>query len=448
MKPTFLSGLLLDFWTDLSDLSNPALLWQIFTLLLCLAAGSAIAKVLRRRLGKQDMHSGVVRLGVESFSRVLSPLLGLVLLEMAKPVLAKWHHINVLRLFIPLLFSFVIIRLAFYILRRIFARGGQAGGFLLLIEKVFSAMVWIGVALYITGLWPDLLQFLDDTVVPIGAHKISFLVILQACVSVAATLILALWVGAMLEERLMKVETMHSSLRAVVARMGRAVLILVALLVSLSLVGIDLTVLSVFGGALGVGLGFGLQKIASSYVSGFVILLERSLAIGDMVAVDKYYGIVTQINTRYTILLGLDGVESVVPNDMLMSNPVQNYSLTDSTLRLSTTVTVGYQTDLESILRLLEEATAGVARVSKLPVPQGLLLKFGANGLDLEIGFWIADPQNGRSGVLSDVNRAIWQVLQQQKVELPSPQRDIRIMNPGDLIKNPDCTVQGAVKPA
>jgi small-conductance mechanosensitive channel len=233
-----------------------------------------------------------------------------------------------------------------------------------------------------------------------------------------------------------------------VARMLRVVLILVALLVGLSLMGIDLTVLSVFGGALGVGLGLGLQKIASSYISGFVILLERSLAIGDMVAVDKYYGMVTQINTRYTVLQGLDGIESVVPNDMLMSNPVQNYSLTDSTLRLSTTVTVGYQTDLESILRLLEEAAAGVERVSKLPAPQGLLLKFGANGLDLEIGFWIADPQKGRSGVLSDVNRAIWQVLQQHKIELPSPQRDIRIMNPGDLVKNADCGTKSGALPA
>jgi small-conductance mechanosensitive channel len=419
MKSTLLSGLLLDFWSDLSDLSDPGLLWQIFTLLLCIAAGSAITRALRWRLSKQDMHPDVVRLGVEGFPRVLSPLLGLVLLEMVKPVLAKWHHINVLRVFIPLLASFVVIRLAFYILRRIFARSGQASAFQLLVEKVFSAVVWIGVALYITGLWPDVLQFLDDTFIPLGSHKISLSVILQACISVAVTLIFALWIGAMVEDRLMKVETMHSSLRTVLVRMVRAMLILVALLVSLSLVGIDLTVLSVFGGALGVGLGLGLQKLASSYVSGFVILLERSLAIGDMVAVDKYYGMVTHINSRYTVLLGLDGIESVVPNDMLMSNPVQNYSLTDSTLRLTTTVTVGYQTDLELILRLLEEATASVPRVSKLRSPQGFLLKFGINGLDLEIGFWIDDPQNGRSGVLSDVNRAIWKVLQQNKVELP-----------------------------
>ncbi|HXA46635.1 MAG TPA: mechanosensitive ion channel domain-containing protein, partial [Burkholderiaceae bacterium] len=183
-------------------------------------------------------------------------------------------------------------------------------------------------------------------------------------------------------------------------------------------------------------------------VSGFVILLERSLAIGDMVTVDKYYGIVTHINTRFTVLQGLDGVESVIPNDVLISNAIQNYSLTDSALRLATTVTVGYDTDLAALLPLLEEATASIARVSKAPAPQGLLLKFGINGLDLEIGFWIADPQNGRSGVLSDVNRAIWKVLQEQKINLPSPQRDIRIMNPEELIKNSVAAPKDAVKPA
>lgn len=447
MKPTILSGLLLDFWSDLNDLGDPGLLWQVLTIVVCVAAGIALARVLRRLIDKNNTHSGVVRLGVASFSRVLSPLLGLILIELAKPILAKWHHINVLRVFIPLLASFVIIRAAFYILRRIFARDGRAGTFLLLIEKALSVAVWIGVALYITGLWPDLLQFLDDTVIPAGAHKISLLVILQASVSVAATLIIALWIGAMLEDRLMKIETMHSSMRAVMARMARAVLILLAVLISLSLVGIDLTVLSVFGGALGVGLGLGLQKIASSYVSGFVILLERSLAIGDMVTVDKYYGVVTHINTRYTVLKGLDGIESVVPNDVLISNTIQNYSLTDSAVCLTTAITVSNQADVETILHLLEAAAASVPRVSQKPAPTGNLIRFGANGLDLEINFWITDPQNGRSGAISDVNRAIWKVLQEQNIELPSPQRDIKILNLQELGINPNAVEKGSVKP-
>ena len=270
--------------------------------------------------------------------------------------------------------------------------------------------------------------------IPIGRYKTSLLTILQAAASVGVTLILALWAGAMLEERLMRLDTMHSSLRAVMARMGRAGLILIAVLVSLSLVGIDLTVLSVFGGALGVGLGLGLQKIVSSYVSGFVILLERSLAIGDMVTVDKYYGKVTKINARYTILRSLDGVEAVIPNEMLVASPVQNYSLTDRLLRLSTHITVGYESDLDSVLHILEKAIASIGRIAKEPAPQALLLKFGSDGLELEIGFWIADPENGRLNLLSEVNRTIWRVLQTHQITVPYPQRELRLID--DRVKS------------
>ncbi len=438
MKPDALTNLLSDFWSDVNDFSNPGLLWQVLALVICLAAGSAIARLLRAAFVKQQAGQegkGVVRLGMDSFSRVLSPLLGLFLIELVRPTLARYHHVHVLQLFTPLIASFVIMRAAFYIIRRIVLRNGNNGNSLLLIEKIVSIAVWIGVALYISGWWPDILQFLDQNELPIGAHHISLLVILQGTLSVAVTLVAALWLGAVIQDHLLKIDTMHSSLRVVLARTVNSVLVLVAVLVSLSLVGIDLTVLSVFGGALGVGLGFGLQKIASSYVSGFVVLLERSLSIGDIVSFDKYYGIVTHINTRYTVLQGLDGIETVVPNDVLIAGPIQNMSLTDSTLRLATTVTVGYGTDLDTIMKLMEEAAGTVPRVLQLPAPQVVLSKFGTNGFDLELGFWINDPQNGRSGVTSDVNRAIWRVLKDNSVELPSPQRDIRLINAEDLAK-------------
>lgn len=426
MNQNLLSSLLSDFWSDLSD---PGLLWQLSTLAACLVAGWALARIVRDRLEAREMQMRVMRLGVQSFTRVLSPLLALALIATAKPILAQWHyHVNLLRVAIPLVGSFALIRLAFYVLRRVFARGGRAGTFLLTFEKVFATLVWCGVALYITGMWPELVDYLEQTVLPVGRNKISLLAIVQAATSVLVTLIIALWAGASLEERLMRMNSMHSSLRVVLARMGRAVFILVAVLLSLSLVGIDLTVLSVFGGALGVGLGLGLQKIVSSYVSGFVILLERSLTIGDIVKVSDYSGQVTQINTRYTILRGMDGIETVVPNEMLLSSTVQNYSLTDRRLRLSTRLTVGYRTDMDMVLRLLEEGASGIERVLAEPAPQAFLVKFEADGFELELGFWIADPENGRMSVLSDVNRAIWKLLQQYQIEVPYPQREVRII--------------------
>ena len=430
MKPDFLSGLLLDLW---ADLQQPAVFWQVATIVACLLAGWLLARLLRAAVSRKHAEGSILHLGIDSFSRVLSPLLGLGLMLAARPLLARYHHVNLLRVAVPLVAAFLLIRLSFYLLRRVFASGGRVGATLMVFEKLIALIVWIGFALYITGLWPQLVDLLDSTELPFGHHKVSLLTMLQGAASVIITLVVALWAGALMEQRLMQLDAVHSSIRAVLARMARALLIVVAILVSLSLVGIDLTVLSVFGGALGVGLGLGLQKIVGSYVSGFVILLERSMTIGDMVTVDKYYGQVTRINTRYTILRGLDGIESVIPNDLFISGPVQNYSLTDRALRLATHVAVAYETDVEAVLPLLEQAAASVERVSKTIPPSAFLQKFGADGLELEVGFWIADPENGRANVVSEVNRAIWRILKSNRIKVPYNQREIRILQ-NDLL--------------
>jgi len=423
-------NLLFNLLSDLRrGLDNPGLLWQVIALVACLALGWGGARVLRDRLTTHDMQLRVMKFGLESFSKVLWPLLALLFIVLAKLILARWYQINLLRLAIPLVGSFALIRFAFYVLRRIFVRGGQAAGFLLMFERGFALVIWCGVAIYVIGLWPGVEQFLDGTVIPIGRHKVSLLVIAQAVISVVFTLFIALWAGALLEERLMSLDAMHSSLRAVVVRLGRAVFIFLAVLISFSLVGIDLTVLSVFGGALGVGIGLGLQKLVSSYVSGFVILLERSLKIGDVIAVDRFVGQVTQINTRYTVIRGADGIETVVPNDMLVSGPVQNHSLTDRMLRLSTRIAVSYKTDIDFVLPLLKETAASVERVSQEPEPLAALARFDADGFELEVHFWIEDPENGRVNVLSDVNRAIWKTLQKYHIEVPFPQREVRLLD-------------------
>ena len=430
MPLNFFSSLLVDLW---SDLQQPAVIWQIAVIAACLAAGWLLARLLRPGILQRESKRHILDIGIASFSRVLTPLLSLLFLLIARPLLAHHQHVNLLRVTIPLVLAFLLIRLSLYILRQAFARGGAVGHTLLTFEKLIAGLIWIGFALHITGLGQELFQLLGDTEISFGHRQFSLLAILQGLASVAVTLLLALWLGAALEARLMGLESMHSSLRVVIARMARALLILVAVLVSLSLVGIDLTVLSVFGGALGVGLGLGLQKIVGSYVSGFVILLERSMTIGDMVTVDKYYGQVTRINTRYTVLRGLDGIESVIPNDLFISGPVQNYSLTDHSLRLAAHVAVAYGTDIERLIPLLEAAAASVERVSEATPPNALLLRFGVDGLELEVGFWIADPETGRLNVLSEVNRAIWRMLQAEDINVPFSQREIRILNPSAL---------------
>ena len=411
-----------------TDLGQPSFVWQSVGLIFSFLLAWAVSHHVKKYFATVDHRSGVLKIGVESFSRVLLPLLSLVFILIVRMVLARWQHTSLLSVFIPIIGSFALIRFGFYVFRRIFVKDGTIGTGLWIFEKLFAALVWIGVVLHFTGLWGELLTGMKEIILP-GPSKVSLLDVIQALISVAITVMVALWISAMIEVRLMQLPNMHSSLKVVLSRSGKALFILIAVLISLSLVGIDLTVLSVFGGALGVGLGFGLQKIASNYISGFIILLDRSMSIGDMLTVDKYSGVITQINARYSVLRGLDGVETLIPNELLISSPIQNLSFTDKEIAIITEVSVAYQTDIEKLLPLIADAIASIDRVSKINLPTAYLMRFGADGFDLRVTFWIADPENGRANITSAVNRTIWRVLQEQNVEIPYPQREVRILN-------------------
>ena len=416
-----LSNLLTELF---EDIDKPVILWQAGIILVCMVAGWLIARMMRRA------GNGVVHVGVTHFSHVLTPSLIACLVFIAK-LAAEPHlgNVKLLKVALPVFGSLAVIRMAFYLLRRSFARHGPLGNAIVTFEKVIALMVWACVALYLTGLWTDVFAFLETTKVPLGKGGVALSAILQAAVSVVVLMMVALWAGAALEDRLMGVQGLHTSLRVVMARLGRSLMVLFAVLLSLSLVGIDLTVLSVFGGALGVGLGLGMQKIASNYVSGFVILLERSLTIGDMITVDKYTGKVGQINTRYTILQGLDGVDTVIPNEMLISGPVQNQSLLNPRVQLATQLTISYDNDLDEVIELLRTVASDVERVLAEPAPGVALKRFAPDGYELELGFWIGDPQNGRGGVISEVNKKIYALVKSEKIKLAYPARDTRLMD-------------------
>ncbi|MET3105218.1 small-conductance mechanosensitive channel [Oxalobacteraceae bacterium GrIS 2.11] len=422
-----LFNLLTDFW---SDLHETKVWWQIAVVTLCILLSYLTSRFLRQRFPIDPNLSAAETQIAQAFFRLIFPGMVWACLFLAKLLLAKHQHVYLLTLLIPIFGSLALIRFGIYLSRRIFSGSAQVSGAHLVIEKTFSWGVWLVAILFYTGFLPDVMDFMDENTISFGKNKLSFSELVQGLVSVALTVLLALWAGAALEKRLMNVRSLHSSLRLVLGRLGRSLLLVFAVLISLSLVGIDLTVLSVFSGALGVGLGLGLQKIASNYVSGFIILLDGSLSIDDLITVDKYNGKVSKINTRYTVLKGLDGIESIIPNEMLVSSPVQNLSLTDRAVWMSTDVSVAYDTDIEALLPQIEEAVKTVPRVSKDSLPSANLASFGQNGLDLKIGFWIIDPENGRLAVLSQVNRAIWKLLQEKNVAVPYPQTEIRILNP------------------
>jgi small-conductance mechanosensitive channel len=254
---------------------------------------------------------------------------------------------------------------------------------------------------------------------------------------VCVTMIVAMWLGAAFEERLMRSNTLDANLKVAAARVGRALFVLAAVLISLSLVGIDITVLGVFGGALGVGLGFGLQKIASNYVSGFIILIDRSLRIGDTINTGGLQGMVTQIRTRYTVVRGLDGIETLIPNEKLITDVVQNQSsyLTRGYSKIA--VTVAYTSDVERAMQLLVQATDGAERVLRDPAPTPYLAGFGPDGINLELGFWIEDAALGTAGVRSAVNRNLWRLFSENGVSISLSQREVRIVGAGDILSRP-----------
>lgn len=285
---------------------------------------------------------------------------------------------------------------------------------------------WLLEAWYALVNWMDRL---DHYQFHIGKQAISPQGIINAILLIVLSLQIAFWVSNRLEKRLLKISSLTPSLRMLIARLMKAVLLVVATLISLSAVGVDMTALSVFTGALGVGLGMGLQRIASSYVSGFIILLDSSIQLGDVVQLDaNTNGVVTEITTRYTVLRNAAGSRSIVPNENLVSSIVHNLSFSDKNIRLKTNVSVAYATDLEPVLALLESIAHKHPRVLADPEPRALISSFGDNGIDLELGFWINDPESGTGNVVADINLEIWREFKTQGVDIPFPQRELRIV--------------------
>jgi small-conductance mechanosensitive channel len=406
----------------LGDLGHRGIGWEALTLLACLAAAYGICWLTGRR---QPADSVLYGRGL--IDGVLFPLIALALTYSARVALGGLQQVPLLRLAVPVLLSLAGIRLLARVFPLVFPRSGWAR----VIERVFSWLAWIAAVLWIIGLLPPVMAEMEKIRFTFGKSPISLLAIVQGALSSGLVMVLALWASAALERRVLRDTVADLSLRMAAAHAIRAALLAIGFLFALSAAGVDLTALSVLGGALGVGLGFGLQKLAANYVSGFVILAERSLRIGDTVKVDGFEGVVADIKTRYTLIRAGDGRASVVPNEKLISERVENLSIADPRVVLSTDITVGYESDTDLVQELLVDAAMRTHRVLANPAPSARLVKFGADGLDFKLLFWIDDPQNGQVNVRSDVNLRVLKALREAKIDIPYPQRVVRIISSG-----------------
>lgn len=442
MTANSLSVLTLDQF--LAALTHPSALVEGLTVLACLLLAWSVIRVWR---GNQAPERSIW-FGDRVVDGVLFPLLALVLTLAARRLLLRFGVAPALfQIIVPALVSFALIRLSVRVLSVAF----PDSHWMRLIEKTISWVIWLAWLGWITGVVPEVLEELDQVHFQLGKTDVSIRKLIEGTLSAGFLLVLALWASAALESWLLKGAVGEQlSLRKVAANMVRASLLLLGLLLALSAVGIDLTALSVLGGAVGVGIGFGFQKLAANYVSGFVILAERSLRIGDVVKIDQYEGKITDITTRYTVIRAISGREAIVPNEMLITTPVENLSLSDRSSLVTTTVSVAYGTDLDRLLPQIVAAVGQVPRVLTTPKPAALLNAFGADGLDLLVCFWIGDPENGTAGVRSAVNLAVLALLNREGVDIPYPQRVVRVLSgadqPTEVVRSAATRVQGGAE--
>lgn len=380
-----------------------------------------VAKRLRIWLARYRDHRHMGR-GVVIAEYVAMPVIWLTLLWIAMTILGLGDRsTGLLRTVGALLAAWIVIHLASQFVRNP------------ALAKLIAWAAWSFAALIVLDLLEPIIAVLDAAAVPIGANSsISLYDVIRSMIVFAVLLSLALWLTTLIESRIRTSQTLSPTVQVLFTKSLKMALISLAVIAAINSVGIDLTALAVVGGLLGVGIGFGLQKIVSNLISGVILLIDKSIKPGDIISVSGTYGWVTALGGRYVSVVTRDGVEHLIPNETLISEPVENWTHTQRRTRLKVDMIVHHDSDLRQVIKICEEAALTCARVLPEPEPKCLFIEFGESALKLQLRFWIGDAQNGVQNVKSDVLLEIWQRFKQQGVRIPYPQRDLHIRSSGD----------------
>lgn len=409
-------------------LTAPPMLRQATVVLLGAgAAWLAVHLFGARLLGAPESPAGVRRFTLHALRRLMFPVIALAVVLAGRTVLhAAEGSTPLLDLAVPLLLSLAAIRLLVYVLRKGFAVTPVLKAW----ENVIGGAIWLVVAMHLLGWLPAAVETLDAFGFELGKSRVSLLDAGKLVGLIALLLTLAFWVSGVIERRMRASPHVTPTLQVALAKFSKFFLIALAILVAIDAAGIDLTTLTVFGGALGVGIGFGLQRITSNFISGFILVLDRSIKPGDVISVGgdaASFGWVQELRARYVVVRNRDGVERLIPNENLITSEVINWSFTDENTRVKLPVQISYEDDPEQALALLIEAARASPRVLADPPPAARLMGFGESGIDLELRVWINDPANGIGIVRSDINLAIWKLFKQAGITIPYPQRDLHL---------------------
>ncbi len=394
-------------------------LLQVGFVLLAIAFASLLGKRLGRlvaEVGARHPMSGRMEALRIRLQRLSGALILLIILWSGVAVAARagWSY-PLVRMVVSLTNAWVIIQLASaFIASPLWSR-------------TIAWLAWTIAAVATLGLMDPTLAMLDGLAISYGETRITVLGVLKAVVAIGLFLWLATVLARLLENRIERSTHLTPSLRVLYGKLTRILLIAIAVVVALESVGIDLTAFAVFGGALGVGIGFGLQKIIANFISGIILLLDRSIKPGDVISLGLTYGWVERLAARYTTVRTRDGIEHLIPNEDLITQRVENWTHSDMNVRLRIPVGVAYKSDVRAAIALCCEAAASAPRVLKKPAPQCLVSGFGDSAVNLELRAWIGDPEAGRGSVQSEVYLAIWERFREAGIEIPYPQRDLHI---------------------
>jgi small-conductance mechanosensitive channel len=414
----------LQYW--LIGFNDPDNWWQLGLILGSLALAWLISRTLLRLANRHHLEEQgrFKKFTLRSIERVVFPISALLVILIASSVFRTLNlPVNLFKLATPLLLSFAAIRMLVYILRKGFAPTPMLKAW----EKMISTTVWVIVALYLLGVLPVVLTTLESLGFKLGNTRITALSVINFIFLVALLFTVAMWLSATIERRMQKTSYLSPSMRVGLSKFSKFFLIGLSFFIALDAVGIDLTALTVFGGALGVGLGFGLQRIASNFISGFLLLFDRSIKPGDVISIGSKFGWVEELRARYIVVRDRDGVDTLIPNENLITSEVINWSYSDRNVRLKMPVQISYANDPHQAIELMIQAARQHPRVLSDPEPVGRLMEFGDNGIALELRLWINDPEKGVNNVRSDINLAIWRAFKDNHITIPFPQRDVHV---------------------
>ena len=360
----------------------------------------------------------------DAFSKIVNPIIFSIIILISSYILNVYQDTNLLDIAQILAMALILIRLVVYLVRYIL----QPNPLLNAYENILSFILWIFVALYLFGILKPILYTLESITFSFGEKDFSILLVIQLLIGIFVSIIVAMTLGRFIENRLMKINQLSLNGRVMINKVLRIALYVIAVVIALDTIGLDLTFLSVFGGAFGVGLAFGMQKIASNYISGFTILLDKSVQIGDILTIGEHYGIVNSIQSRYTVLRKLDGVEVIIPNETLIAENIVNHTSSDRKVRVAIDIQIGYNSSVDEATKIMLSCCNAQERVIKEnPEPTVYLMNFGESGIDLKLVFFILDAEEGTYRLRSDINKEIWKQFNEKNIEIPFPQRVIHI---------------------